>query len=288
MRQLILIIVALVARTGVAAEDATADADSTLVHPSVLAEEPVDTEMLEAGESPWRIQFNTWVWVTAYDGSVGIGDRKADVDASFTDIVDASDSILAFSGRLEVGYGRWGGYIDGFYADLASDDETGPDGVADVDIEMKQTIVDFGVMYRLADWEPTGAGAASPHNAALDLYAGGRYSSIEVDIDPARLSSLSGSEEWIDPIVGARLLVPVDKRWHLSVNGDIGGFGVESDFTWSITSVLGYDFTLFDIPATAYGGYRAIGWDYSDGSGADEFEWDITVHGLLLGLSMRF
>jgi hypothetical protein len=35
-------------------------------------------------------------------------------------------------------------------------------------------------------------------------------------------------------------------------------------------------------------GYRALSQDYDDGSGADRFEWDVTLHGPLLGLSIGF
>jgi len=70
--------------------------------------------------------------------------------------------------------------------------------------------------------------------------------------------------------------------------GDVGGFGAASDMTWSATAVLGYDVTVIGLPMTIYGGYRAIGWDCSNGSGADPFDWDVILHGPTLGLSILF
>lgn len=84
------------------------------------------------------------------------------------------------------------------------------------------------------------------------------------------------------------LVTPISERWFLQVNGDIGGFGVESDLTWSATGLIGYDFRMFDTPSSFLFGYRAIGWDYSEGSGNDRVVWDIVQHGLLLGLTIRF
>ena len=71
-------------------------------------------------------------------------------------------------------------------------------------------------------------------------------------------------------------------------NGDIGGFGVGSDFTWSATIVIGYDFLLFEHPALVYLGYRAIGQDFTEGSGSDRFTWDVIQHGPILGFSLLF
>ena len=91
-----------------------------------------------------------------------------------------------------------------------------------------------------------------------------------------------------DPIVGVKVRQPITQNLHLDLWGDVGGFGVESDFTWSATGVLGYDFEMFSIHSTVYGGYRAIGWDYQQGHGRDRFEWDVILHGPTLGLLMRF
>ena len=42
------------------------------------------------------------------------------------------------------------------------------------------------------------------------------------------------------------------------------------------------------MPATVYGGYRAIGWDFSEGSPGSEFRWEVIEHGPILGFSLRF
>lgn len=72
-------------------------------------------------------------------------------------------------------------------------------------------------------------------------------------------------------------------RWDLSLRGDIGGFGIGSDFTWQMTALLGYRFPLFGADATAAIGYRILDQNYDDG-----FEWDMTLHGPVLGLGIRF
>lgn len=275
-------------RTALAADSTTSShASAWAESAAAAASNAADTAASTSPGNAWRFELNTWIWLTAMDGEVGVRDRSADVSASFADILDASDSIFAFSGRLELGFGPFAGFVDGFYSKLGVDDASGPMGMASVDVEVEQTIVDFGLMYRLGDWEPGGNAAANTRNLTLDLYAGARYSGVDLELDPANEATRSRSEDWFDPIVGAKVVWPFAEHWHLAVNGDVGGFGVESDLTWSATGVVGYDFSLFDIPSTVSFGYRAIGWDYTSESD-NEFKWDIIQHGFILGLALRF
>lgn len=241
----------------------------------------------DAAAKRWRSELTAWIWIMGVDGEVGARGTSADVNASFGDVLEASDSVFAFSGRLEAGYGRLAGFVDGFFADIGVEDQTGPQGVTGIDVGFQQSILDFGLMYRIGDWEPSGQAAANDRNLTLDLYGGARYSSVELDLEAPGVGAASADDEWLDPIVGAKLVLPLSERWHLQLNGDVGGFGVESDFTWSTTAAFGWNFTMFGLPATALAGYRAIGWDYTSG-GAGQFRFDVIQHGPILGLSVRF
>ena len=157
-----------------------------------------------------------------------------------------------------------------------------------MDVTNDIVLLDFGLSYRLGEWEPGGDAARNSRDISVDLYAGARYTHLELELDPANFDPVSKSVDWFDPIVGGKLMLPISERWHLAVNGDIGGFGAGSDFTWSAAGVFGYDFHLGKMRTTASVGYRAIGQDYSEGSGSDEFTWDIIQHGLLFGLTLHF
>jgi hypothetical protein len=61
----------------------------------------------------------------------------------------------------------------------------------------------------------------------------------------------------------------------------IGGFGVNSDFTWDVMGALGYEVTD---SISMIGGYRALGVDYADG----DFVFDVVQHGPILGAVFRF
>lgn len=271
---------------------ATSPARADPQEPAAAVEQPEEVAEQAAvpGEPPkhaWRIEFNAWIWLVGLNGDIGVQGQEAEVDASIVDIVDNSDSIVAFSGRLEIGFGPVAGFIDGYYSDLGVDDATGPSGLSSIDVTLKQGIVDFGTMFRVLDREPDGSAAANHRNLTVDLYAGGRYTSLDLELDPANAGSQSRDIDWFDPILGARLVAPFAEHWHFSLGGDVGGFGVSSDFTWSATALLGYDFHVFGQPSSILAGYRAIGWDY-DSDDRRDFQWEIIQHGVLLGFSMRF
>ena len=247
---------------------------------------PALTEAIEP-KSPWRLELTAWAWIVGMTGDVGVRGQTAEVEASFADVLSSSDSVFALSGRVELGYGRWGAFVDGIYSKLGVEDQQGPEGgIADLESEIG--LVDLGAMFRLAEWQPNGEAAKNPRAITLDLYAGARFTSLELKLSPVAVPSRSRQTTWVDPIIGAKLVLPFAERWHFQANGDIGGFGVESDFTWSTTALFGYAFHIGQQPCTVFGGYRAIGQDYSEGPDGAEFRWDIVQHGPILGLSVSF
>ncbi|MBE0455543.1 MAG: hypothetical protein IBX58_18060 [Roseovarius sp.] len=99
---------------------------------------------------------------------------------------------------------------------------------------------------------------------------------------------MRGEESWIDPIFGASLTQSFLQHWNFKLRGDVGGFGINSNVTWSVTAGFGYDFPLGKVNSSAFLGYRAIGTDYSSGGQSDRFTWDVIFHGPLIGLSFSF
>jgi hypothetical protein len=217
-----------------------------------------------------------------------VGGTSVESSATFWEILDESDSLFGLSGRFEVAYDKLGVFIDGTYMEVGVDDRDISADVQNTDITYDQRIIDFGLTYRVAEWEPSGRAASSRLNGTLDLYAGARFTEVELTIEPPGQPDISGDEDWLDPIIGARLTQPIAEDWHIELKGDLGGFGAASDFTWSAEALIGYDFTIGRAPTSVFVGYRAVGWDYDDGSGASEFEWDIIQHGLMFGLQVRF
>lgn len=255
----------------------------------------------ESEDQGWQFIVTPYVWVVGLEGDLTIKGRTADVDASFLDIIRNSDSIFGFLGNFEVRKGRWGAFVDGTYLDLESD--TVRFGPVSSDAKVKVALISFGASYRLAEWSLADAPGGDPSYAGqkmvVDFYAGGRYTSLDGTLDaninltpgPLNLSAgrkFKGSPDWVDPIFGLRTTTEVFPKIKLLLAGDIGGFGAGSDFTWHADGLLGYDFSLFSKKSTVWAGYRALYQDYETGSGRNRFEWKMTMHGPVTGLSIHF
>jgi opacity protein-like surface antigen len=123
----------------------------------------------------------------------------------------------------------------------------------------------------------------------VDVIGGLRYSKIEASADingslfgtPGITVSRSGDKDWVDPYIGARIQHPIADRWTLVGYGDIGGFGVGSDFAWQAIAGVNYDFSK---SVSGKLGYRYLAVDYDK----DGFLYEMDSYGAYLGVGFRF
>jgi hypothetical protein len=255
-----------------------------------------------ADVSGWHFTIAPYAWAFGIEGDVGVAGHDTSVDASFTDILKDSDGLMALQGHAEAQYDRFGLFVDGTYADIqASFEESGAGPLVsadlDVDVDQELVLIELGTFYRLVDrfklWQsPVDRGGGT---FTFDALAGARYTYLGLDVngklDINKLAfkrDVDGSHDWVDPFVGGRLEVGLTESVDFALRGDVGGFGVGSDFTWNTQALLGYRFSLFGANAEAWGGYRALGQDYDEGSGRTDFEWDVILHGPIIGMTVRW
>jgi hypothetical protein len=105
------------------------------------------------------------------------------------------------------------------------------------------------------------------------------------DVDLGRVGEdFDDSETWVDPIVGTRFAVDLAERWAITGEADVGGVVAGSDLSWNVQGYLGYRTSVFGQPTNFAIGYRALYVDYDH----NEFKWDVTQHGPILGAVLRF
>ena len=219
--------------------------------------------------SDWSFRMALYGWAQSLDGDVAARGISAPVDVGFDDIVENLD--FGAMGAIEIGYGRWSFLADGVYAEISASASTPFGFVADsLDAELKQFLGHFVIAYEVLRTD----------GAKLDVYGGVRVNWIDLEIELGPLGS-SDDEGWTDPIIGARFQAELGDSFFFRALGDVGGFGVASDFTWQAMAGFGY---RFNEHCSALLTYRAIGTDYSDGG----FTYDVTSHGPLIGLEFRF
>lgn len=256
-----------------------------------LSEEPKHGE--------WQFSVTPYIWAAGMEGDLGVKGRAASVDASFLDVVEAADSLFGFMGVFEARKGDWSAFVAPMYLNIGVDENVGIGPLTiDADTTTEFTMIEFGGSYRLVNstlGSESGEGGGQP--AWIDVIAGGRYTKLEAEID-LKVSAASlglsgtrvsqGSRDWFDPFVGVRAHAYLTEKVWVQARGDVGGFGVGSDFSWHALGLLGYDFKMFGRDASIAAGYRALYMDFEEGSGSNLFQYDITMHGPIIALQTRF
>ena len=82
-------------------------------------------------------------------------------------------------------------------------------------------------------------------------------------------------------IIGVAGRVKLGSGFALQAEGDVGGFGLNSDIDWQVLGTLQYQ---LNDSITLEAGYRYLAVDYDDGG----FLFDVAMHGPIIGGSFRF
>jgi len=249
------------------------------------------------------VRFTPYAWLTAFNGSTGVAGVTFDVDASFSDVLETSDSIFGLMGAVDLEINRFVFQINGTYSQAEVSTERGRasnrenvEAEVDIDSTLSNTWLESFAGYRLVE-RPIDEN----RSFAVDAFAGLRYTHIGIDVgavsnvtltlpngqvlEAGNRGEVEGDEDWIEPFIGSRLIMQLSERWQLGIRGDVGGFGVDdSSFSWQVIPTIGYLWEFEGGNIGLFGGYRALGQDYE----SDGFVWDVVTHGPILGLSVQF
>jgi hypothetical protein len=266
--------------------------------PPPVGEDPI------ASPFGWDFRFVPYGWLTALKGTQTIRGRSVKVDASFIDIIEKSDTLVALMGTVEARHGPFALYGDLVWSKIGADrgdvrTRTLAPGVTTTVDRSLQLGIEMGIAEVGASYEVVRSGPL-----AVDVLGGARYWYQEADLsfEAARTIEIgdvelagglaiarSGSVDWLDPVIGARIRYAVAPGHELFLRGDIGGFGVGSDFSWQ--AIGGYGFHLGNYQGITFSGvigYRALSVDYAQGEGRRRYAFDMLQHGPVLGISARF
>jgi opacity protein-like surface antigen len=244
-----------------------------------------DARAETAAGNGWQFEVTPYFWGASLNGTLAVQDVEADLDAEFEDIFENLDS--AFMGTLELRRGRWGFLLDGIYFKLADEGAQswqGPGGIGSATGELEATSTMH--VYQLA------LGYRVSEEVAVDVIAGARYTQLDTELDltvttggllPGGARRVRGDEDWWDPVIGIRFLIPFGEHWTGVLYADYGGFGVGSDATYQVIAGVNWQFAKHLLLKA---GYRYLYQDYEDDD--EGFKWDMAAHGPYLGLGIRF
>jgi hypothetical protein len=116
----------------------------------------------------------------------------------------------------------------------------------------------------------------------------GRIDPVPVSIDTV----VNRGDQWGDPVIGTRILQRFSDKVFLIAQGDIGGFGVGSDFSWNLQGGLGYDVTerlAQELEPRAYAtspvGFSALIGAYSRSDGGVVLDPTLPVEDVTAGIN---
>jgi hypothetical protein len=219
-----------------------------------------------AGETnAWTFDVSLYGLAAGMSGTIGIGRANADVDVGFNQVLENLE--FGAMGSVRVGYGPFALTTDVIYMGLQATKK-------DVTAEFDQWLVEPTFSYRVCNY--------------CEVLGGVRYNNLSGEV--RGLGGVvgptpTGTQDWWDPILGTNLKLPLGKAFSLNVRGDVGGFGVSSDFTWQAYPFFSWQFNQW---GSIQLGYRWLAIDYETGSGSSRFKYDMLVQGPQLGFTVHF
>ena len=258
-----------------------------------------------APASQWRLSFTPYGWLPWLRGDMTVKGRSVDVKVDPIQVLDHLERV-PFFGYGEARNGPIALYSDVFYANLGltgsgirsrslASGITGTLSAAG-GLDFEEAVVEVGGAYEVMKLDP---------HTAVDILAGARYWHQDMSINLALNASLtdlggldisrgfaiarSGSVDWVDPLIGGRIRYNLAPGQDFILRGDVGGFGVGSQFSWNTLAAYSFAFAKRDgVTYSGLLGYRALSADYEQGSGRTKYVYDVVMHGPVTGLTIGF
>jgi hypothetical protein len=264
----------------------------------LLLVQPVYGQEAMGQPDGWEIRLMPYFWMPSMDseGTVGGplgGSLSGNVELNFCEVMDYFN--FGAMGRLEAWKNRWGFTFDGLFMNLGADGSfEGRRGVTsfDLDADVRLGIADFGLAYRIFEQK---IGNNDAQKLTFEPYVGLRYGylreKIDLNVDIAGVGNIGarpgGSEDWVEPFVGGRVILDLNDKFAFNIRGDAGGFGIgsASEMLWQIA--FGVDYKL-STNTFLNAGYRIVDLDYSRGSGSEELGIDLQAKGPFVGVTILF
>ena len=227
-------------------------------------------------EKNWEVDATSYFWLQGIHGDVNALGQSVGFKATPSDLVGYAN--FGLSGALFTRYKRVVVINDIQWTPLSINKSSGtaiplPPG-ASVEVDYTPVVDTHEVGYRLID----------SRGVTIDALGGVRHWHLgtELSIAPGAGGDVTktGATNWTDPLVGARIQVPISSRLSAVVIGDAGGWGAGSDLAYQMLGALNYRVAS---RWSADVGWRYLYDDYNPGN----IHSRTTQSGLLLGVTYR-
>lgn len=227
--------------------------------------------------SPWQHSIEIYALALNIRGDSKINNLSTDVDVDPSFIVKNIDmgAMLHWETLYD---NRWGFYIDYSFMKLA--------GKTDSILQQDLNIVSGSLDIRQGVLEAKGFKRYQYDFGSIDYMAGIRWWDNDIDAKvkgdgPIIDNKKSLDVDWVDFLIGARLISPISDNWDFYFNGDIG-VGADTSFTSSVQTGFRYQINDWSGLNLAY---KSTWVDYDNG---DTFAYDTASQGFLIGWAANF
>lgn len=223
----------------------------------------------------WNVAFTPYLWVAGTKGNIGIprnAGEDVEIDKSFADVL--GNLNFAFMGALDVEHKRLVLLSDLMYLSVSAKAE----GIQDPaffegKVDASVLVATAAVGYRVVD----------KGDGYLDLFAGGRLVSIDVDVElegPLQTRRVGASPSNLAPVIGARARIPFGDKWGLALFADAAGL-VDSDVKWQLVGTIQRDLGSHWRLAA---GYRHMKIHHD----TNRLDFDVSLSGPIVGVTYKF
>ena len=231
-----------------------------------------------APDDGWHLAVTPYLWLAGAHGTLeGPNGNGTGFHASVGDLL--SHFQIGLMGAVQASHKRIVTSVDIFWIRVEDDQAIPlPPDVGEGAISAKAHATQFflapKVGYRVIDQE----------KIKIDALAGLRYWHLgeSLNFNPSALGiNFTGSQNFVDPIVGGRIQLALSPKIVVNILGDVGGWNTGSKLEYEFAGFVGYRIK----PAlTLQAGYRYLNLDYQ-GSRGNVF--NMTTDGAILGLTIN-
>ena len=207
--------------------DVPASSDAEVATPATPA-----TSAPPVGEptGDWHFAVSPYLWFPGVHGTVGARGHDASVHASPGDLL--SHFRFGLMGLVDTRYKRIVIPVDMMWIRLGANNALPlTDEAVTAHVKGQEFILTPKIGYRLVDSEIV----------KIDALTGFRYwhfgANLRLSTSETSTQTFSGSENWVDPLVGGRILANLSPKISVSIGGDVGGWNTGSLIDYQIGGV---------------------------------------------------
>ena len=220
----------------------------------------------------WQFQSLSYLWFPGINGTVGARGYQASAHVSPSDLISYFN--FGIMGSFEAHYNRWGVPFDFVWARLGDNKTFTNFPGYTAKPTVKQVFLTPKVTYLVVDGS----------RMKIQATAGLRYwhlgENLKITPPGAPSVSFGVSQNWVDGVGGANIMVPFSSRIAMMVVGDAGGGGANVDY--QVAGILNYQIK----PKWGIGlGYRYVDVNYRN---SNQIVYDAAQSGVALTLLYKY